>query len=83
MERKEIEEITSPTAEEGPEEVYEETEGAELVRQRVTTARSVAATNEVQPQRATMNSNEGFRNLIIWFLIAAIAFLVYRRLFLL
>ena len=68
--------------EERQEEICDETDNSESLRQRVTTPRPAAPVNEVQPQRATMNSSDGYRNLIIWILVAAIAILVYRRLFL-
>ncbi|KAJ9599455.1 hypothetical protein L9F63_010070 [Diploptera punctata] len=84
IEKKETEEIVSTAEEESREVTCDEIETPESIRQRVTISRPASSTtaNEVQPQRATMSSSEGYRNLVIWILVVAIAFLVYRRLYL-
>ncbi|PSN56348.1 Ubiquitin-conjugating enzyme E2 J1 [Blattella germanica] len=63
-------------------EEMQEEENAGSVRLRVTVSRAASSTDEVQPQRVIMNSSDSYRNLLIWVIVAAIALLVYRRLFL-
>ncbi|XP_067002782.1 ubiquitin-conjugating enzyme E2 J1 [Anabrus simplex] len=72
---------TSEKKEQEPQLSELSSEGAE-VRQRVTT--SAPRATEIQTEVSSSVSNsDSYKNLLIWFLIVAIALLVFRRLFLL
>ncbi|XP_069700001.1 ubiquitin-conjugating enzyme E2 J1-like [Periplaneta americana] len=75
-------------------EVEQPAEEDETVRQRVSVSRTPAPVTEmqpqpqIQPQHATTmvgvvtSTSDSYKNLLIWFLVAAIGLLIYRRLFL-